>query len=93
MPLPITTGLPVHVNGSFKLNSSRTDILQSEDSWNFTLRDQGMRVAYSELLKSLVDQSNYERFFPVEKKTHSKFWADGLHNVKIKSFSVFVNVL
>jgi hypothetical protein len=88
LPLPITTGLPVHVNGSFMLNSSRTDIFTSEDdNWNTLLRDLGMRVAYKELLKALIDEPNSYRFWPIASKTHSKFWADGLKAVcKVENF-------
>lgn len=40
LPMPIHSGLPVHINGYFELNSSRTDVLTSKEinpeslAWN-----------------------------------------------------------
>lgn len=57
LPLPIPTGLPVHINGHFALSSNRTQIfggLFKDDiryMWNRCIVDQTIAYAYAGLLK------------------------------------------
>ena len=59
LPLPISSGLPVHINGHFILNSTRRELWQStnpgeEDSrtiWNKTLLD-ALSSSYADFLKN-----------------------------------------
>ncbi|CAC5408783.1 unnamed protein product [Mytilus coruscus] len=57
LPLPISTGLPVHINGHFALSSNRTQIfggLFKDDiryMWNRCIVDQTIAYAYAGLLK------------------------------------------
>ncbi|VDI08008.1 sacsin, partial [Mytilus galloprovincialis] len=57
LPLPIPTGLPVHINGHFALSSNRTQIfggLFRDDiryMWNRCIVDQTLAYAYAGLLK------------------------------------------
>ncbi|KAH9323717.1 hypothetical protein KI387_018356, partial [Taxus chinensis] len=59
LPLPVRTGLPVHVNGYFELSSNRRDIWYGSDmdrggklrsDWNVCLLEEVVAPAFSELL-------------------------------------------
>ncbi|XP_053401270.1 sacsin-like [Mercenaria mercenaria] len=63
LPLPIKTGLPVHINGCFSVRSDRTDLLKlTEDDkcvediylWNKVLMEDALVYAYLHLLEFLV---------------------------------------
>ncbi|MEG3936068.1 hypothetical protein QT990_33250 [Microcoleus sp. T3_B1] len=87
MPLPLETGLPVHINGFFNLNSSRDNL--SSDSgqtgkdrpraiWNQLLAQHVLSHAYANLIVDLVqDIGRYQpeefyKLWPVSKITVSK---------------------
>jgi len=87
LPLPLETGLPVHINGFFNLNSSRDNL--SSDSgqtgkdrprsiWNQLLAQHVLSHAYANLIVDLVqDIGRYQaeefyKFWPVSKITVSK---------------------
>ncbi|MFW6357912.1 MAG: sacsin N-terminal ATP-binding-like domain-containing protein [Chroococcales cyanobacterium] len=87
LPLPVETGLPIHINGFFNLNSSRDNL--SSDSgqtgkdkpraiWNSLLVRHVLAEAYTNLIIDLVSdigQYNPEFFyslFPTQKVTISK---------------------
>lgn len=56
LPLPIETGLPVHVNGQFVLDNSRRDLWKDEGSqgkgtqWNNFIKTYVLAPAYAELI-------------------------------------------
>lgn len=64
LPLPILSGLPVHVNGSFALSSNRRALWSGEghfeesssakSKWNAMLLEQALPAIYAELLGGLV---------------------------------------
>ncbi|TAE54536.1 MAG: hypothetical protein EAZ88_08800 [Oscillatoriales cyanobacterium] len=87
LPLPLETGLPIHINGFFNLNSSRDNL--SSDSgqtgkdrprsiWNHLLAQHVLSNAYANLIVDLVqDIGRYQpegfyKFWPVGKITVSK---------------------
>jgi sacsin len=87
LPLPLATGLPVHINGFFNLNSSRDNL--SSDSgqtgkdrpraiWNQLLAQHVLSHAYANLIVDLVqDIGRYQpeefyKLWPVGKITVSK---------------------
>ncbi|MEG3927957.1 MULTISPECIES: sacsin N-terminal ATP-binding-like domain-containing protein [unclassified Microcoleus] len=87
LPLPLETGLPVHINGFFNLNSSRDNL--SSDSgqtgkdrpraiWNQLLAQHVLSHAYANLIVDLVqDIGRYQpeefyKLWPVSKITVSK---------------------
>ena len=57
LPLPVSTGLPVHVNGHFYLDSGRRHLWHDENdkgfgsSWNHFLKSQVLPQAYTSLLQ------------------------------------------
>ncbi|XP_072541474.1 sacsin [Salminus brasiliensis] len=58
LPLPDKTGLPVHVNGNFELDSSRRDLWKEDgDSlktkWNHSLKLKALAPLYADLLNHL----------------------------------------
>lgn len=62
LPLPIDTGLALHVNAAFALSSNRRDLWQAQDAtgvgalkgqWNKFLLEQALPAAYSGLLRRL----------------------------------------
>ena len=66
LPLPVQTGLPVHVNGTFELSSNRRDIWHGSSmsgdgaaraNWNLTLLQVGLHLLLFARRKHL-----YERF-------------------------------
>ena len=58
LPLPIETGLPVHVNGQFVLDSSRRNLWKDEGSqgqrtqWNNFIKNHVLAPAFAELIVS-----------------------------------------
>ncbi|XP_075490038.1 uncharacterized protein LOC142528761 isoform X2 [Primulina tabacum] len=63
LPLPISTGLPVHVNAYFELSSNRRDIWFGDDmvgggkmrsDWNMYLLEEVVAPAYGHLLETLA---------------------------------------
>lgn len=63
LPLPVKTGLPVHVNGFFELSSNRRDIWFGDDmagggalrsEWNCALLSDVAAPAYARLLEALA---------------------------------------
>ncbi|XP_015193140.2 sacsin-like [Lepisosteus oculatus] len=55
LPLPVETGLPVHVNGSFAVNSSRRDLWKEDGQnvkteWNESIKLNLLAPLYSDLL-------------------------------------------
>lgn len=80
LPLPQETSLPVHINGYFDIDSSRTHLTSDIElldgmsrlrcRWNELLLAHGVARAYGELLESLaemrepLDVSSFYRLFP-----------------------------
>ncbi|KAL4575550.1 hypothetical protein LXL04_022397 [Taraxacum kok-saghyz] len=67
LPLPINTGLPVHVNAYFELSSNRRDIWFGNDmagggkkrsDWNLYLLEEIAAPAYAHLLEKLTSEIN-----------------------------------
>ncbi|KAL6536570.1 hypothetical protein OROGR_013142 [Orobanche gracilis] len=61
LPLPVSTGLPVHINGYFELSSNRRDIWFGDDmtgegkmrsDWNMCLLEEVAASAYAHLLET-----------------------------------------
>ncbi|MEZ2280010.1 MAG: sacsin N-terminal ATP-binding-like domain-containing protein [Microcoleus sp.] len=94
LPLPLETGLPVHINGFFNLNSSRDNL--SSDSgqtgkdrpraiWNGLLARHVLSHAYANLIVDLVQNigrfgaEEFYEFWPISKITTSKALEE-LHN-------------
>lgn len=94
LPLPLETGLPVHINGFFNLNSSRDNL--SSDSgqtgkdrpraiWNQLLARHVLAHAYANLIVDLVQDigrfqaEEFYKFWPISKITTSKALEE-LHN-------------
>ncbi len=94
LPLPLETGLPVHINGFFNLNSSRDNL--SSDSgqtgkdrpraiWNGLLARHVLSHAYANLIVDLVQDvgrfqaEEFYEFWPISKITTSKALEE-LHN-------------
>ena len=84
LPLPGSTGLPVHINGYFDLNSSRSGATGNEASgnaksrpaWNKLIVKHVIAYAYARLIVSLIDDlgeispEKYYSFFPVQELTN-----------------------
>ena len=60
LPLPVRTGLPVHVNGFFELSSNRRDVWHGTDlagagaqraRWNLMLLEEAVAPAYAALIE------------------------------------------
>lgn len=78
LPLPVKTGLPVHINGYFELSSNRRDIWHGDDmagdgklrsEWNESLLSDAVAPAYLTFLleaKNICgnDMAQYFSFFP-----------------------------
>jgi sacsin len=88
LPLPVTTGLPVHVNGFFELSSNRRDIWWGTDmvgdgrfraQWNSVLLEDIIAPAYALLLRhaaALFGPQNIEHFYalwPPESRAHESW--------------------
>jgi sacsin len=66
LPLPLRTGLPVHVNGYFELSSNRRDLWHGDDlsegsgqlrvQWNGALLRDGVAPLYADLLRAAAAQ-------------------------------------
>ena len=83
LPLPIQTGLPVHVNGHFAIHSSRRSIWEhtSFGLWNKVLRDHIMAPAYCHFLIDLgktfhttTDIKRWIRFLPETSRAKDDFF-------------------
>lgn len=77
LPLPISTGLPVHVNAYFELSSNRRDIWVGSDmmgggkkrsEWNMCLLENAIAPAYCHLLEKVASElgpsDSYFSFWP-----------------------------
>ena len=70
MPLPVASGLPVHVNGAFALSSSRRQLCERNDddkfdiraTWNETLLRDATCGAYLRLLQDLTSVAPAQEF-------------------------------
>ena len=84
LPLPIETGLPVHVNGAFAVQSNRRHLCeQTEDDkysakakWNKALLQDAVALAYENLLLSLSERpqngmTSYTDLWPKSKDAMS----------------------
>uniref|UniRef100_A0A9I9DSX1 RING-type domain-containing protein n=1 Tax=Cucumis melo TaxID=3656 RepID=A0A9I9DSX1_CUCME len=76
LPLPIKTGLPVHVNAYFELSSNRRDIWYGDDmagggrkrsEWNSYLLEEVVAPAYGHLLEKVASEVGHFGLF-------SSFW-------------------
>ncbi|KAG8376019.1 hypothetical protein BUALT_Bualt09G0019400 [Buddleja alternifolia] len=72
LPLPISTGLPVHINAYFELSSNRRDIWFGDDmagdgkmrsDWNMYLLEEVVAPAYGHLLESVAVEFGPSDFF------------------------------
>lgn len=84
LPLPIQTGLPVHVNGHFAIHSSRRSIWEhtSFGQWNRLLRDHIIAPSYCHFLLDLgktfrtpPEVKQWIRFLPEVSKAKDEFFA------------------
>ena len=79
LPLPVRTGLPVHVNGSFELSANRRDIWFGHDmtgdgqlrsDWNVALLRDVVAPAYTRMLKQAAGvlgwNEQYFQLWPTE---------------------------
>jgi len=75
LPLPVSTGLPVHVNGYFELSSNRRDVWWGDDmagdgraraEWNHALIHDIAAPSYARLVEQTVQKypEYYEKLFP-----------------------------
>ncbi len=58
LPLPIKTGLPVHINAAVNLSSNRRSVCDEDDSrgaWNRALFSGLVRVCYESLLQTAAE--------------------------------------
>lgn len=87
LPLPIATGLPVHINGSFQLSSNRRDVWSGADmsgageersAWNAALLADALPAAYLQLLAAArgVLGTRFYALFPAGGTGVPKPWAD-----------------
>ncbi|KAI3696119.1 hypothetical protein L1987_79128 [Smallanthus sonchifolius] len=72
LPLPVSTGLPVHVNAYFELSSNRRDIWFGNDmagggkkrsDWNMYLLEEVAAPAYGHLLEKLTLETEHSDLF------------------------------
>jgi len=84
LPLPIKTGLPVHINGHFAIHSSRRSIWEhtSFGKWNRVLHDYIIGPAYCHLLmdfskevRSPADVKRWLRILPEMVKAKDEYFA------------------
>uniref|UniRef100_A0A3B1K9U9 HEPN domain-containing protein n=1 Tax=Astyanax mexicanus TaxID=7994 RepID=A0A3B1K9U9_ASTMX len=83
LPLPIETGLPVHINGSFAVTSNRKALWQSgiKWQWNKALLQDANSTAYVTTLLELkkmaqdgkLQNYDYHTFWPDAKKVNKAF--------------------
>lgn len=79
LPLPISTGLPVHINAYFELSSNRRDIWFGDDmvgdgkirsDWNMFLLEEVAAPAYGRLLETVAEEFGpSDLFFSVWPRT------------------------
>lgn len=58
LPLPITTGLPVHINASLNVSSNRRSMCDEDDdksAWNRAIFSNLVRACYLELLQRAAE--------------------------------------
>ena len=72
LPMPLLTGLPVHVNGCFALSSNRRNLWESSEMdkgkrWNEALLIDSVSAAYASVLKTL------QQFLPSNSKYQSEW--------------------
>jgi sacsin len=106
LPLPISTQLPVHVNGFFELSSNRRDVWQAgadmtgdgrtRADWNYSLMESVISPAYVRLLLRLKSRlgfsPRFQAFFPTH--TIPTPWSLGnLLLICICNFHVLNNLL
>ena len=79
LPLPSSTGLPIHVNGFFEVSINRRDIWWGEDGvgagrirseWNETLLIHVVAPSYIQLLMEARDHSRREDYFSLWPTRH-----------------------
>jgi sacsin len=59
LPLPIKTGLPVHINAAFNVSSNRRSICDEDDDkgvWNRALFSNLVRCCYAQLLERAAEK-------------------------------------
>lgn len=84
MPLPVISGLPVHINGAFAISSSRRHLCERNDDdkfdiravWNETLMKDSVCHAYLNLLQDLSvvsppNEFGYTELWPNSKHTET----------------------
>ncbi|CAN0458022.1 unnamed protein product, partial [Ascophyllum nodosum] len=87
LPLPVVTGLPVHVNGYFELSSNRRDIWHGDDmagdgelraNWNKALVEDLAASCYSRVLiaaKGVTGGGDaYEELWPTGQTVAGSMW-------------------
>ncbi|XP_029441147.1 sacsin-like [Rhinatrema bivittatum] len=83
LPLPISTGLPLHINASFSVMSNRKGLWDTTDkgAWNRALQHDAALVAWTRALAQLqimaqegdLEDYHYYTFWPDINKTKSPF--------------------
>ncbi|CAN0325240.1 unnamed protein product, partial [Ectocarpus fasciculatus] len=87
LPLPVVTGLPVHVNGYFELSSNRRDIWSGSDmvgdgelraNWNKALVEELAASCYTRVLvaakAALGGGGAYEALWPTGSTAEGSMW-------------------
>jgi sacsin len=88
LPLPLRTGLPIHVNGAFELSSNRRDLWNDMDltgdgaergRWNNALLKDAVARAYIQLLvtatRILGSTEAFYRLWPVAEEKLGDHWS------------------
>ncbi|XP_057820319.2 uncharacterized protein LOC131033191 isoform X2 [Cryptomeria japonica] len=104
LPLPVNTGLPVHINGYFELSSNRRDIWFGDDmagggklrsDWNRCLLEDAAAPAYARLLANVASEigpcSTYYSFWPTA--TTREPWASLMQKVYVSITDLEICVL
>ncbi|KAJ1131169.1 hypothetical protein NDU88_009509 [Pleurodeles waltl] len=71
LPLPVETGLPVHISGSFIVDSARRDICKEDGGsgkteWNSLIMTHLLAPLYSDLLEYMCQDLSRSRQAPIE---------------------------
>ncbi|XP_026877975.2 sacsin [Electrophorus electricus] len=76
LPLPIETGLPVHINGSFAVTSNRKALWESgtKKEWNKALLQDAAATAY---ITTLLELKNLAQNGNLQNYAYCTFWPDG----------------
>ena len=97
LPLPVSTGMPVHVNGYFELSANRRDIWFGSDmtgegrvrsEWNELLLADVIAPLYAVLLlqaRHIVSKEAYTSLFPIQLPQNAPTYSTALWTLATKS--------